>query len=234
MSLRNIFFKNKLTYKIYLYYNLYIRHTGYKKKASYSQWGEDHFIQNFFKNKDTGVYLDVGCFHPFKYSNTCLLYNKGWKGINIDVVLEDKKLHSIFEEYSWKERQTKFIINSVRCYEFYGYKYLVPLWDKDLASFFRKVNLKHKNRNSTIKFGRETNLYDKVSKGYFIEYNIDFNRNSFKNIIQRILCKLLQICKNKDCLNYHHQIKILDKTSKPYVHINNAVIKNTLRNLELQ
>ena len=84
MSLKNIFFKNKFTYKIYLYYNLYIRHKGYKKKASYSQWGEDHFIENFFKNKKTGIYLDVGCFHPFKYSNTCLLFNKGWKGINID------------------------------------------------------------------------------------------------------------------------------------------------------
>ena len=84
MSLKNIFFKNKFTYKIYLYYNLYIRHKGYKKKASYSQWGEDHFIENFFKNKNTGIYLDVGCFHPFKYSNTCLLFNKGWKGINID------------------------------------------------------------------------------------------------------------------------------------------------------
>ena len=84
MSLKNIFFKNKFTYKIYLYYNLYIRHKGYKKKASYSQWGEDHFIEDFFKNKKTGIYLDVGCFHPFKYSNTCSLFNKGWKGINID------------------------------------------------------------------------------------------------------------------------------------------------------
>tara|TARA_X000001036_G_scaffold423339_1_gene447159 strand:+ start:185 stop:925 length:741 start_codon:yes stop_codon:yes gene_type:complete len=84
MSLKNIFFKNKLTYKIYLYYNLYVRHKGYKKRSSYSQWGEDHFIENFFKNKKTGVYFDVGCFHPFKYSNTCLLFNKGWKGINID------------------------------------------------------------------------------------------------------------------------------------------------------
>ena len=56
MSLKNIFFKNKLTYKIYLYYNLYIRHTGYKKKSSYSQWGEDRFIGNFFKNKNTAQY----------------------------------------------------------------------------------------------------------------------------------------------------------------------------------
>ena len=85
MSLKKFFFKNKITYKIYLYYHLYIRHKGFKKKNSYSQWGEDKFIFDFFKHKDNGVYFDVGCFHPFKYSNTCLLFNKGWRGVNIDV-----------------------------------------------------------------------------------------------------------------------------------------------------
>ena len=85
MSLKKFFFKNKITYKIYLYYHLYIRHKGFKKKNTYSQWGEDKFILDFFKHKDDGIYFDVGCFHPFKYSNTCLLFNKGWRGVNIDV-----------------------------------------------------------------------------------------------------------------------------------------------------
>ena len=39
----------------------------------------------FSKDKDKGIYLDVGCFNPFMYSNTCLLYKKGWRGINIDI-----------------------------------------------------------------------------------------------------------------------------------------------------
>ena len=85
MSLRNFFFNNKITYKAYLYYNLYIRHGGLKKRNRYSQWGEDKFIFEFFKKREKGNYLDVGCFHPFMYSNTCLLFNNGWKGINIDI-----------------------------------------------------------------------------------------------------------------------------------------------------
>ena len=85
MSLKKIFFKTKFTYNIYLYYNLYIRHKGFKKRSRYSQWNEDQFILEYFKNKDKGIYFDVGCFHPFMYSNTCLLYNKGWQGINIDI-----------------------------------------------------------------------------------------------------------------------------------------------------
>ena len=31
------------------------------------------------------MYVDVGCYHPIELSNTALLYNKGWNGINIDI-----------------------------------------------------------------------------------------------------------------------------------------------------
>ena len=85
MSLKKIFFKSKFTYKVYLYYNLYIRHKGFIKRERYSQWGEDQFIAEYFKDTDKGIYLDIGCFNPFMYSNTCLLHNKGWSGINIDI-----------------------------------------------------------------------------------------------------------------------------------------------------
>ena len=85
MSLKKFFLKTKLTYKIYLYYNLYIRHKCFLRRTQYSQWGEDLLINNFFENKQKGIYLDIGCFHPFMYSNTYLLFQKGWKGINIDI-----------------------------------------------------------------------------------------------------------------------------------------------------
>ena len=47
--------------------------------------GEDLFINNFFKNKKKGFYIDVGCYHPIHRNNTFLLYKKGWRGINIDI-----------------------------------------------------------------------------------------------------------------------------------------------------
>ena len=85
MSLKKIFLKNIISYKIYLYYNLYIRHKGFLKRERYSQWGEDQFITHYFKDREKGIYLDIGCFNPFMYSNTCLLYKKGWRGINVDI-----------------------------------------------------------------------------------------------------------------------------------------------------
>ena len=85
MSLKKYFLKTRITYKIYLYYNLYIRHKGFLNRNSYSQWGEDKEINNFFREKEKGKFLDIGCFHPYMYNNTYLLYLKGWSGYNIDM-----------------------------------------------------------------------------------------------------------------------------------------------------
>mgnify|MGYP006103656491 CR=1 FL=1 len=85
MSLRKFFLKNKISYKVYLIYNLFIRHKAFIKRSTYSQWGEDLEIIKFFKNKKKGNYLDIGCFHPLMYSNTCLLNQNKWTGINIDL-----------------------------------------------------------------------------------------------------------------------------------------------------
>ncbi|MAJ22893.1 MAG: hypothetical protein CBC24_03500 [Candidatus Pelagibacter sp. TMED64] len=82
--LRNFILKIKLFYKLYLYYDIYQNKRDLRKK-SFSQQGEDLFIDSFFKNKTHGFYVDIGCYHPFKYSNTFLLYQKKWSGINIDL-----------------------------------------------------------------------------------------------------------------------------------------------------
>ncbi|MDC1223927.1 FkbM family methyltransferase [Pelagibacteraceae bacterium] len=53
---------------------------------SYSQFGEDKILNEIIKKDHVdGFYVDVGCFHPKKHSNTYLLYKRGWSGINIDV-----------------------------------------------------------------------------------------------------------------------------------------------------
>lgn len=59
-------------------------------KFHYSQFGEDIILKELLKkDKADGFFVDVGCYHPKKYSNTYMLYKKGWRGINIDME-EDK------------------------------------------------------------------------------------------------------------------------------------------------
>jgi len=56
----------------------------------YSQFGEDIVLAELLiKELHNGFFVDIGCFHPKKYSNTYRLYRKGWRGINVDME-EDK------------------------------------------------------------------------------------------------------------------------------------------------
>jgi len=49
----------------------------------FSQNGEDILINSFLR-KEHGMYLDLGAYHPFRLSNTALLWARGWNGINVD------------------------------------------------------------------------------------------------------------------------------------------------------
>jgi hypothetical protein len=67
-------------------------------KIHYSQWGEDLFLKEYFE-KRTGFYVDIGAYHPFRFSNTALLYSAGWNGLNIDARPGSKKLFDF-----WRKR----------------------------------------------------------------------------------------------------------------------------------
>ena len=81
--LSNIF--SKLTLKIKILHNIYIKHKYFLKKKSYAMEGEDLVVLKKINNKSNKFYVDVGCYHPLHLNNTYLLYKKGWRGINIDV-----------------------------------------------------------------------------------------------------------------------------------------------------
>lgn len=51
---------------------------------AYSQDGEDMILRRLFERQRSGFYVDVGAHHPYRFSNTCYFYRRGWRGINID------------------------------------------------------------------------------------------------------------------------------------------------------
>jgi FkbM family methyltransferase len=53
-------------------------------RMSFSQEGEDLVLARLFERREPGIYVDVGAHHPRRFSNTLLLYRRGWHGINID------------------------------------------------------------------------------------------------------------------------------------------------------
>ena len=66
---------------------------------SYAQEGEDIVLNRFFEGKINGFYVEVGCHHPFRFSNTNLFYQLGWKGICIDPLPGTKALFN-----KWRPR----------------------------------------------------------------------------------------------------------------------------------
>lgn len=64
---------------------------GFYRK-SYSQFGEDVVLSTFLNEIKNGFYVDIGAYHPKRYSNTYFFYKKGWRGINIDAKPGSMKL----------------------------------------------------------------------------------------------------------------------------------------------
>ncbi|AKB80543.1 Asparagine synthetase (glutamine-hydrolyzing) [Methanosarcina horonobensis HB-1 = JCM 15518] len=79
--------------------------------------------------------------------------SKSTSGLEIK---DNETLASALEYFDSNERQAKFIINSVRVYEFFGYEWRIPLWDAELMEFFLRVPIEHRiNRNLYKKYARD-------------------------------------------------------------------------------
>lgn len=65
-----------------------------------SQFGEEigvrHYFDRCFSPEFQGIYVDVGCYHPYIFSNTAWAYSRGWKGVNIDA---NSKAIALFDKY---------------------------------------------------------------------------------------------------------------------------------------
>ena len=81
-----------------LLYYLFYRPKIFYPKKSYSMFGEDKFINNYFRDKSKGFYIDVGCYHPLDGNNSHLLYSKGWNGINFDINYYSIKLFNLLRK----------------------------------------------------------------------------------------------------------------------------------------
>lgn len=80
---------------------------------------------------------------------------------NFDNVTEAsvEDLASYSEWFNIRERQAKFIVNSVRVYEYFGYEWLIPLWDNSLFNFWEQVPIKLRyNRKLYIACTKNENI----------------------------------------------------------------------------
>ena len=55
-----------------------------------------------------------------------------------------EQLVSVTDEWGWKERQAKLIVNSVRVYEHHDLRWALPWWDREVLDFWARVPLRQR------------------------------------------------------------------------------------------
>ena len=68
---------------------------------SFSKAGDDIQLYKLLKATSPGVYVDIGCWHPLKSSNTYYFYLRNWKGICID---PNPELKQLFQKFRKRDR----------------------------------------------------------------------------------------------------------------------------------
>ena len=71
------------------------------RRGTFSQSGEDLLIEQLLGRQRNGFYVDIGASHPFRISNTYLLYRRGWSGISVEPIPSLGRLH-----LRWRPRDT--------------------------------------------------------------------------------------------------------------------------------
>ena len=96
--------KNKYLYskkinifKFFYFYFQFLK-AKFKPRLAYSHWGIDLIITKLLDSKNRGIYIDVGCHHPFLNNHSYLLYKSGWVGINIDIDYNSIDMFNFFRK----------------------------------------------------------------------------------------------------------------------------------------
>jgi len=68
--------------------------------------------------------------------------------LNLHEKMSSEEASSHFETFYWLEQQPKFILNSMRVYEFFAYEWRLPWWDRELLEFWKRIPMaKRANRD---------------------------------------------------------------------------------------
>jgi len=122
-----------------------------------------------------------------------------------------KEQYKNIEYFDWRERQSKFIANANRNYDYNGYKWVLPYWFNDYVLFWCEVPLVHKYQK---------NLYDEyLEEKIFKNYCLDFDKKERIKVRGKkqsfLLSKLKSIAKKSKIVKSLYK-KLSKSFSKSY------------------
>ena len=194
----------KILYKISLYSNIF-RYWIKNFFNPINKYENIVFLEEYFKDKKKGFYIDVGCFHPIRLSNTMFLHSKGWRGMNIDL---SKKSIDLFKIARPGDINLNFGVGSKNeILDYFYNKKIFPnnTFNANFAKSFLKKN--------EIKKGKiEVKTLKSIMENYSTEKKIDlldidaegFDLNVLKGMdFERYVIDLIMI----EVHHYDHKTK---------------------------
>ena len=173
-------------------------------------------MENIFKDKKDGFYVDVGCGHPIKNNNTYLLNKKGWSGVNIDLDKDNINLFNIYRKHD----DNIFAAVSDQQKEvdlyFYHSKSAINTINKNVADY-------QQAKVSQIKKIKTQSLNDILDKSNFKDLKIDFLSIDVEG-------SELSVLKNFDFERYSPKVIVVEylDLSLPKLEIKNLSILNAM------
>lgn len=162
---------------------------------SYSQAGQDLFVNKLINPTQDNFFLDIGCWHPSEINNTLLLEMLGWTGISVDIT-------DMSEE--WKSRKSKFINSDALIIDYekmfdeheapkvidylnidiegngLRYKTLCKVFDS--LREFKIITIEHDSYRGLSESEKIPQRKFLTDKGYFLIFgDVNLNGNSFED-----------------------------------------------------
>ena len=84
---------------------------------SFSKSGDDIQLMKLINNRTPGTFVDIGCWHPVKASNSYYFSLREWKGICID---PNPELHSLYKKIRPKDQFINCAIGQGKAMNYYA------------------------------------------------------------------------------------------------------------------
>jgi len=142
---------------------------------SYSEFGEDLIIKNYFKvfKSDEKKYLDIGCYHPKMISNTHWLFKWGWDGVVVDTSNRKLKLFEKRRNGKVKTLNKAVVSNYEKKSDIKFYFFNQPFSGIDTSSKELALKMKTKDNNFVEETIENIKINDLLSLDNFDFVNID-------------------------------------------------------------
>ena len=169
----------------------------FKYRIKYFFYPDESDLHLFLKKKlkkKRGIYVDVGCYHPIRLSNTKFLYDKGWRGMNIDLSKESINLFNILRP---EDININLAVGEKKDEKYFYYNKKLHPANTLNKNFYAKFLKNHDIKKDKISIVPLKFLFNKYFKNKDIDFldidaeghdlqvlkGIDFNRNNINFIL---------------------------------------------------